>query len=159
MEQYSSRSKEKMFFAFLAGFLYLLAGSIQFVFSLSTMLGLFPVISFENGLIGIFFAPSDLIGSLILVLIGSIFIYGLTELRTGLNEGIAYIYVGILISLLFATVYVLVMAGNWMDSFLLNGPETNGWDLLYDLRPAIYLGILPLCGYLIWRKEFRAMNK
>jgi hypothetical protein len=81
------------------------------------------------------------------------------ELRSGLNEGIAYIYVGILISLLFATVYVLVMAGNWMDSFLLNGTEICGWDILYDLRPAIYLGILPLCGYLIWSKEFRTMNK
>ena len=159
MEQYSGRSKEKMFFAFLAGFLYLLAGSIQFVFSLSTVLDLFPVNSFEDGLIGLLFAPSDLIGSLILVLIGSIFLYGLIELRNGLNEGIAYVYVGILISILFTVVYVLVIAGNWMELYLLNDTEICGWDILYDLRPAIYLGILPLCGYLIWSKEFRTMNK
>jgi hypothetical protein len=123
------------------------------------MFNLCSVNSFENGLIGILFAPSDLMGSLILVLIGSVFIYGLMEMRNGLDEGIAYVYVGILISLLFAMVYVLVIAGNWMEMYLLNVPQISGWDILYDLRPAIYLGILPLCGYLIWKKEFRTMNK
>ncbi|AGB49019.1 hypothetical protein Metho_0770 [Methanomethylovorans hollandica DSM 15978] len=159
MEQYSGISKDKMRFAFLNGFLYVLAGSIQLVFSLLTMFNLCSVNSFENGLIGILFAPSDLMGSLILVLIGSVFIYGLMEMRNGLDEGIAYVYVGILISLLFAMVYVLVIAGNWMEMYLLNVPQISYWDILYDLRPAIYLGILPLCGYLIWKKEFRTMNK
>lgn len=159
MEQCSGMSKEKMLFASLNGFLYVLSGSIQLVFSLLTMFDVYSVNSFEKGLIGVLFVPSDLVGSLILLLIGSIFLYGLIELRNGLDEGIAYVYVGILISLLFAMVYVLVTAGNWMDMYLLNDPQISGWDVLYDLRPAIYLGILPLCGYLLWKKEFRNMNK
>ena len=98
-------------------------------------------------------------GSLILVLIGSIFLYGLMELRNGLDEGIAYIYVGILISLVFATVYTLVMVSNWMESYLFNDPKMNGWNFGAHLRPAIYLCVLPFWGYLMWKKEFRGMDK
>ncbi|WP_214044649.1 hypothetical protein [Methanomethylovorans sp.] len=159
MEHYSGRLKEKMLFASFTGLLYVLAGSIQLFFSLCTMMDLCNMSYFKSDIADLLFAPSDLIGSLILLLIGSIFIYGMLDLRNGSNEGIAYIYVGILISLLFAAVYVLVMTGNWMDSYLLNDPEIKGWDFVNDLRPAIYLGALPLCGYLIWKKEFGNMNK
>ena len=80
------------------------------------------------------------------------------DLRNGSNEGIAYIYVGILISLLFAAVYVLVMTGNWMDSYFINDPEIKGWDFVNDLRPAIYRSIT-----IMWipymEKEFGNMNK
>lgn len=159
MEHYSGRSKEKILFAFITGLLYVLAGSIQLIFSLYAMLDPYSVNSFEKSLFWILFAHSDLVGSLILVLIGSIFLYGLIELKNGLDEGIAYLYVGILISLLFATVYVLVIAGNWMELYLLNDPQISSWNFIYDVRPAIYLGMLPLCGYLLWKKEFRTMNK
>lgn len=159
MKHDSGKFKEKMVFAALTGFLYVLAGSIQFVLSIYTMLDMGPVYFLENSSFVLLFAPSDLMGSLVLVLIGSIFLYGLMELRSGLSEGIAYIYVGILISLLFATVYMLVMTGNWMESYLLNDPGITGWSLGDDFRPAMYLGILSLCGYFLWKKDFRNMNK
>lgn len=159
MKRDSGKLREKMVFAALTGFLYVLAGSIQFVLSMYTMLDIGSVYSLENSVFVLLFAPSDLMGSLVLVLIGSIFLYGLMELRSGLNEGIAYVYVGMLISLLFATVYMLVMTGNWMESYLLNDPEITGWSFGNDFRPAIYLGILSLCGYFLWKKDFRNMNK
>ncbi|WP_321418903.1 hypothetical protein [uncultured Methanomethylovorans sp.] len=159
MKDDPGKLREKILFAVFAGFLYVLAGSIQFVLSIGVMLDISSVHSLENSALGFLFAPSDFMGSLVLVLIGSIFLYGLMELRNGLNEGIAYVYVGILISLLFATVYTLVMAGNWVESYLLNDPKITGWSFSDDFRPAIYLGILSLCGYILWKKDFRNMDK
>lgn len=151
--------KEKILFGALAGSLYILVGSIQFVLGISAMLDISSVHLLEDSAFGLFFAPSDLIGSLVLMLIGSIFIYGLMELRNGLNEGIAYVYVGIILSLLFAIVYILVMSGNWMESYLLSDPGMAGWSFSDDFRPAIYLGTLSLCGYILWNKDFRSINK
>ncbi|WP_370572940.1 hypothetical protein [Methanomethylovorans sp.] len=151
--------REKMLFASITGFLYVLAGSIQLVLSICAMFDISLVHSLENTAFGFLFAPSDLMGSLVLVLIGSIFLYGLMEIRSGLKEGIAYVYVGILISLIFTTVYMLVMTGNWMESYLLNDPEMTGWSFGDDFRPAIYLGILSLGGYFLWKKDFRGMQK
>jgi hypothetical protein len=54
---------------------------------------------------------------------------------------------------------MLVMSGNWMESYLLNDPEMAGWSFRDDFRPAIYLGVLSLCGYILWNKDFRNMNK
>ncbi len=153
------KSREKVLFSVVAGFLYVLAGSIQFVLSIGAMFDINSVNSLGNSALGVLFIPSDFMGSLVLVLIGSIFFYGLMELRNGLNEGIAYVYVGIIISLIFATVYMLVLAGNWMESCLLNDPEITGWSFSDDFRPAIYLGILSLCGYILWKNDFRNMNK
>lgn len=159
MKHGPDKLREKILFGALVGSLYVLVGSIQFVLGISSMLGVGSVHLLEDSALGLFFAPSDIIGSLVLLLIGSIFLYGLMELRNGLNEGIAYVYVGIIISLLFATVYMLVMSGNWMESYLLNDPEMAGWSFRDDFRPGIYLGVLSLCGYILWNKDFRNMNK
>lgn len=159
MEHDPGTLREKMLFAALTGFLYILAGSIQFILSIYSMFDGNSINSLESTAFGLLFAPSDLMGSLVLVLIGSIFLYGLMELRGGLKEGIAYVYVGILISLIFTTVHTLMMTGNWMESYLLNDPEMIGWGFSEDFRPAIYLGILSLCGYFLWRKDFRNMTK
>jgi hypothetical protein len=37
---------------------------------------------------------------------------------------------------------------------VLQGEDFEGWTLLDDLKPGIYLGFLPLVGFLIWKRKF-----
>ncbi|MBC7085859.1 MAG: hypothetical protein H5T43_05795 [Methanomethylovorans sp.] len=159
MENDSGKLRKKMLFAALSGVVYLSAGVIQFILSLYNMSGITYLSSFVNSISAFLFVPSDFIGSLILILIGTIFLYGLMEHKRGFNESIAYVYVGILISLIFMSVYLLVMTGNWLESYWLKDFEMNGRSIADDIRPAIYLGLLPLGAYFIWKNDFRTIDK
>ena len=83
-----------------------------------------------------------------------IFFYGVKELNDGLREGVAYIYVGIFLSLGFLVLYLLVMGADMLSAYGLNNQNFIGWTPIDNLKPGLYLAILPLIGFLIWRHKF-----
>jgi hypothetical protein len=153
-------AQNKMFFAFLLGCSYIIAGAIQSSTGIIRLLSGKPITSGLPYIVTeALHIPHDILSGLILILLGTVFVYGFMELRTGIDEGIAYVYVGILLALIFAGIYVLVTTGNILEAYLLKNEDFVGWTLLDDLRPEIYLGLISLFAYEKWKKQFDVKNE
>jgi len=148
----------KIVFALLMGAVYTLFGLIQLITGFSRSLGISAPETLSRFIANVLFIPPDAIGGFVLVLVGSVFIYGFAELHSGKYEGIAYVYVGILLSLIFAGIYVLAAFGNVLEVYLLKNEAFAGWSILDDLRPEIYLGAVSLVAYLQWKDHFDIEN-
>lgn len=130
-------------FAALAGVLYTIFG----IFQIAEGIGI------QTGMSDMLFIPGDILSGLCLLVLGAVFLYGLKEMLQGINAGVSFVYVGILMSLVFMAVYLLVMVGILLDSVIV--PEDyEGWNIMEAFRPGIYLGILPLMGLLYWKDRF-----
>jgi hypothetical protein len=147
-------NRGKMLFALFMGCGYILIGIIQII------TGILQVVSGDTGsaymtaVAGALFIPPDIVAGMILMLIGSVFIYGVSEIHSGVSEGIAYVYVGILLSLIFAGIYMLAATGDFLEAHLLNNEDYIDWSVIDALRPEIYLGVLSLLTYLKWKDSF-----
>lgn len=145
----------KMLLAFLLGCSYIIAGAIQSSTGIVRLLSGKPITSGLPYIVTeALHIPHDILSGLILILLGTVFIYGFMELREGIEEGIAYVYVGILLALIFAGIYLLVTTGNILEAYLLKNEDFIGWTPIDDLRPEIYLGILSFIAYAKWKKQF-----
>jgi hypothetical protein len=144
-----------MVFSVICGSLYIILGLLQMASGAGRIL---IGTDFSIPLAGILLVPADLIGAFVLLLIGTVFIYGVMEMRSGIYEGISYAYVGILLSLIFAIIYLLVSTGNMLEAYLLKNVEFAGWTPLSDMRPGIYLAILPLFAYIKWKDFFEPIS-
>ncbi|ETA68926.1 hypothetical protein MettiDRAFT_2415 [Methanolobus tindarius DSM 2278] len=144
-------TKVPMIFSVICGSLYIIMGLLQLAAGTGKIiLGS----EFSIPLSNVLFVPADIIGSFVLLLIGTVFIYGVLEMRSGVYEGISYAYVGILLALIFAFIYLLVCTGNLLETHLLMNEEFEGWTPLSDMSPGIYLAILPLFAYIKWKDIF-----
>ena len=132
-----------MLFALLAGILYAITGLIQIVAGFGL----------EIGLTDALFIPADIFGGFILLVIGSVFLFGVKELNEGLNEGVAYVYVGIILALVFAGIYVLVIGANALEAYVILSDDFEGWTPLDDMKPGIYIAIIPLIAYFSWKSK------
>lgn len=128
-------------FSLVAGCIYLVFGVLQVIAGFG--------LNFE--LIDSLLIPSDILGGFVLVIIGAIFIFGFKELYKDIDEGVSFLYVGILISLVFAGMYVMIMAGNAFGAYVIQSENFKNWVPLDDLKPSIYLSILSVYGYYIWK--------
>ena len=134
----------RYFYGILAGTIFTLFGIIQCI--------LFFDIS--SDISSLLFIPKDIIGGFILILIGIIFLTGSYQIRLGANEGVAFIYMGILLSLFFLFVYLLIILANMIEAYVLLNDEFIDWSPINDFRPGIYLSILTIIGFLFWHEKF-----
>ncbi|WP_094226860.1 hypothetical protein [Methanolobus psychrotolerans] len=145
MEQHYG--KTEITFAALAGVLYTILGMYHIAEGIGIDIGIY------EGMAGSLFIPGDILGGFCLVVTGGVFLYGFKEMMQGINAGVSFLYVGILMSLLFMMVYLLIMGGNLLDSFIVP-QDYEGWSIMETFRPGIYLGILSLAGILYWKDRF-----
>ena len=142
-------SRRKMLFTLFMGASYIFFGLAQLIAgSSNALLGITGPGSLGKAITEMLFIPPDAIGGLVLILIGCVFTYGFVEIHSGKEEGIAYVYVGILLSLIFAGIYVLAAFGNILEAYLLQNEAFAEWSVLDDIRPEIYLGLISLLAYL-----------
>ena len=134
----------KMVFGITIGSLYMLFGIIQFIVGFGI----------SSDLTSDIFIHGDIIGGLILVLIGVVFIFGFRELRKGISEGVAYIYIGIILGLIFLVIYLLIILANSIEAYLIMSDEFSTWSPVDDLNPGVYMGVITLIGFIIWRSRF-----
>ncbi|TGC11429.1 hypothetical protein [Methanolobus halotolerans] len=152
-------NRRKMVFALFMGFVYILFGTIQLITGSSkALLNLTAPENLGRFITDVLFIPPDAIGGFVLILMGSVFIYGFVEIHSGREEGIAYVYVGILLSLIFAGIYVLAAVGNILEVYILKNTAFADWSILDDIRPEIYLGFISLLSYLQWKDDFDIEN-
>jgi len=138
-----AHNKEEIVFAALAGVLYTLFG----------MAHIAEGFGINTGLAQYLFVPGDILGGACLLVIGMVFLKGAREMTGGINAGVSFVYVGILLSLVFMAVYILTMGGYLLDSVLV--PEDyEEWSIMDSFRPGIYLGILSVIGVLHWKDRF-----
>lgn len=148
-------NSRKMLFALLMGSVYVLFGFIQLITGSSKALfGLSTPEDIGRFVSEILFIPPDAIGGFVLILIGSVFIYGFVEIHSGKEEGIAYVYVGILLSLIFAGIYMLAAFGDILEAYILKNEAFADWSIIDDIRPEIYLGLISSLAYLQWKDDF-----
>ena len=140
MNEYSDTGHEKITFTFVAGTLYILFGILQAIAA--------------TGLAEIPLVPGNAIGVFVLFVIGIVFLFGYKELKEGIPDGIAYLFVGILLSLIFGILYLLVMGADVLSAYILKSEDFENWTLLDDVRPELYLAFLSLISYLRWKNEF-----
>ncbi len=140
MAEIDVENEEKMTFGLAAGALYVFFGILQALAS--------------TGLVDIPLVPGNAIGVLVLVVIGAVFLFGYRELKEGIPEGIAYIHVGIGLSLVFGIIYLLVMGADAISAYLIRSEDFEDWSIIDDVRPELYLALLSLIGLVKWRDEF-----
>ena len=134
--------KKELVFAALAGVLYSIFGILHILEGLGVNTGTSHL-----------FVSGDLAGGFCLLVIGAVFLSGAKEMLQGINAGVSFVYVGMIMSIVFMLVYLLIMGGNLLDSFIV--PEDyEGWSVMENFRPGIYLGLLCLAGMLYWKDRF-----
>ena len=132
--------KEKLTFTLVTGGLYIFTGILQ------ALTG--------SGLVSLPLFPGSFMGAFVLIVIGSVFIFGHRELSESNPEGQAFIVVGILLSILFGILYLLVIGADSISAYILKSDDFDDWTLLDDIRPELYLSLLSIWGYLKWKDEF-----
>lgn len=142
-------------FSLVSGSLYIFLGLLQLLAGINRIF-IGPDILIP--LADMLFVPADIIGSFVLILIGTVFIYGVIEMRSGIYEGVSYAYVGILLSLIFAIIYLFVSTGNMLEAYLLRNEDFADWTPLSDLKPGIYLALLSLFAFIKWKDMFEPVN-
>lgn len=132
----------KVLFAGLFGILYLIAGITE------TLFGLIPEIAHLTAPVQV---PADIIGGLVLIVVGAVYFAALQRFTTGSGNGTAYLYVAMALSVIFGTVAFLSLAAQGTD-LILFGDEP--WSPLSLLVPMVWLAIVPAAGFSCWGQRF-----
>ena len=134
-------NKEKAYFGALVGLLYLFFGIIRMIVWLG----------YDAAWTTALYIPGDA-GGFVLIVISCVFLWGVKELKEGISEGAAYVYMGILLSLLFGIISLLMMGADALSYYTLGGDSS--WSPLNNMRPALYLALTGVTGLIIWRDKF-----
>ncbi|MHC1597298.1 MAG: hypothetical protein ACXQT3_03165 [Methermicoccaceae archaeon] len=147
----SEDNRDKKVFGAIAGGLYVAVGLIQ----------LFVGLGYGSWWTAALLIPADAVGGMILILIGAVFLFGFKELSAGINEGVAYIYVGVMLALVFTTIHLLIMGADVLEAYVIQSEDFLGWTPLDDMKPVIYLGVLPLMAAFAWKDKLspRTLSK
>jgi len=135
--------RSKVAFALVAGALYLLFGALQLVADLGLGGGWSRALLLGG-------AAMD---GVVMVIIGLVFLQGHRELRSGKVEGVAFVYVGILLASFFLLVQVSQISASYLGAWTVGG-DWEGYSARDTISPFLYLSPLPLAGLLAWRGGF-----
>ncbi|KXS46839.1 MULTISPECIES: hypothetical protein [Methanohalophilus] len=138
------------YISLLWGILYMAAGLVQ----VAKGVGLLPASLVSSSLL-----PAELAGGLVLVVIGAVFFVATFEFSKDSFEGSAYAYVGILLCLVFGTLYFLSMVADLINAYILAMEGYEKWTFVDSFKPALYLGILSGVVYAVWKNRFKPVNQ
>ncbi|UCC92930.1 MAG: hypothetical protein JSW25_09740 [Thermoplasmata archaeon] len=136
-------TRGKAVLAFVTGGLYVVLGCLQVVAGLGLAGDLERALLLGGGALD----------GLIMVVIGLVFVQGFRELRDGLHEGVAFVYVGILLSVFFLVVQLTQISASYIGAWTVGG-DWEGYSALDTVSPFLYLSPLALIGLLAWRRSF-----
>ncbi|MDD4568285.1 MAG: hypothetical protein PHU37_10320 [Methanoculleus chikugoensis] len=132
----------KILFGAVLGVLYAACGLLQVV---QAAFG--PVESLEALLIS-----GNIFSGFVLLVIGSVFLTGVRKLSGGTEDGVPFIYVGILLSVGLGLVELLALCALGADAYLIG--EWADWSAADAVNPLLYLAVIGVLGLLAWGKEF-----
>ena len=135
--------RAKAVFSIITGDLYILFGALQLVAGLGLGGGWSRALSLGGGAMD---------GG-IMIIIGLVFFSGQRELRAGLHEGVAFVYVGILLAMFFLLVQLTQVSASYLGSWTVGG-EWADYSAADTISPFLYLSPLPLAGLWVWKGGF-----
>ena len=94
-----------------------------------------------------------IIDGCMLLVASAVFLAGARRMLAGDAAGEAFLNVGIMLSLLYAAVYVLLFAGDLLMAYAIGSEDYAGWAPAEGIAPAIYAAVLPLLGYAAWKER------
>ncbi|HIH26519.1 MAG TPA: hypothetical protein HA256_00690 [Methanoregulaceae archaeon] len=130
----------KLFFSGIMGALYLGCGFLEIGFWIVPGLAAMEVV------------PADILGGFVLCVIGLVFLAGVPGLRSGTPGAIAYLFVGLLLSLAFGLVAFLAIGAGWLETALFG--DLSEWSAAEMAVPMLYLALGSMAGYAAWGREF-----
>jgi hypothetical protein len=105
---------------------------------------------------GPWFGMSDIMTSLVQVLVGAIMLTGFVHFRKGLEEeGDSFLLVGTLMGLFIFGVSLIALISHSLDFFVLHSQDLAAWAPLQDLSSSILLG---LPSALVLRAKWREIK-
>lgn len=135
----------KFIIALILGVLFIFFGILQCLIGFGILRNLGEIL----------FIPQDIIGGFISILIGIIFLTGVYELQTGISEGIAYVYVGILLALFFLSIYILIILANAIEAYIFLNEDFQNWSPLDEIRPLMIIATIGLFIFIYWRSKIK----
>ena len=130
-------------FAFVTGAIYLMFGILQLLAGVSP----------DDGWSRALFLGGGAMDGAVMAIIGLMFLQGHRELRSGLHEGVAFVYVGILLAVFFLLVQVFQISASYLGAWTVGG-DWEDYSALDTISPFLYLSLLPLAGLMAWRSSF-----
>lgn len=96
--------------------------------------------------------PADLFGGFALIVIAAVYLSGIGELLSMREEGLSFALTGMILTMVFGSLYILMAGADWL-MYLLG--EADEFLIISELRPEILLLVatLPLARYMIKRKN------
>lgn len=134
------KNEMKIVFAAVMGILYVGCGLLQIGS------GLFPELAAME------VVPPDILGGFVLCIIGLVFLAGAQGLQSGTPGAIAFLFVGLLLSLVFGLVAFLAIGAGWLETSLFG--DMAEWSLAEMAMPMLYLALISLIGYAAWGRKF-----
>ncbi len=114
--------------------------------------GILEAYSWIFGPVDVFLSPSpDIMGAFILILIGTILIYRLGRLLDRRYDGLAFLFVGLVLSAIIGIMYMLIMFADVLDCAI-TGEVWTFDPYSYNL-PAIALSILLLPSWMLMKER------
>lgn len=134
----------KMVFCGIFGILYLAFGLVQIAAS---------VLQGVAEMAGQLFIPADPAAGFALMVTGAVFLSGAVKMHKGIQEGPAFLYVGILLALAFGII-ALLTSGAQAVEITFFGEEGSAWQVGTMLVPMFWLALGSAAGFLAWSREF-----
>ena len=104
------------------------------------------------GLAALEVVPADILSGFVLCVIGLVFLAGVQGLRAGTPGAVAYLFVGLLLSLSFGLVALLAIGAGWLETALFG--DLSEWSGAEMAAPMLYLALGSVAGYAAWGREF-----
>jgi hypothetical protein len=136
------KNEVKVVFAAVIGTLYLLFGILE--------IGswIFPGLAVAVMEV----VPADVLGGFVLCVIGLVFLAGVQGLRSGKPGAVAFLFVGLLLSLAFGLITFLAVGAGWLETALFG--DMSEWSVTEMAVPMFYLALVSIAGYAAWGREF-----
>jgi hypothetical protein len=130
-------------YSLLTGILYIVFGVLQTLHGFGLDIGIGDALLLAE----------DGIGGLVLIVIGLVFLFGFGRSSKNPAEGISFTFVGTVLGLFFGVIYILILLADLFEAKVLVSEDWEEWVLLDSIRPGLYLGIITLLGYLVFRSD------
>ena len=143
MEHMEPEVRAKAVFSLVTGMLYLVLGALQLAVGMGLRGRWSELLLLAGGV------PDGLV----LMLVGAVFLQGHRELSRDLREGVAFVYMGILIALFFTIIELAEIGASYVGVLTLGGDYT-GYTPIDTISPALYLSPISAAGLWVWRKGF-----
>ncbi|MCP8323205.1 MAG: hypothetical protein L6N96_03400 [Candidatus Methylarchaceae archaeon HK02M2] len=143
-------------YSLFIGLMYTIFGILEILIGWGDFVGTGAPLISPIEFAGINLVPPDVLGGIMLIIIGVVYLNGVREQARGDREGLSFLLVGSLLATIFFGVFTVIMLANGVG-YMFQFEDWLQWAWSDDLRPGIWLFLFAIPGaYLaLTKKEWR----